>query len=52
MSDFLAGVDAAELYRAAGEPKRIESYDADHALRIETARRDRRVFILDQFATR
>ena len=49
---FIAGMDAAELYRAAGEPKRIESYDADHAMRNEKARQDRREFILDQVAPR
>lgn len=46
---FIAGMDAAELYRAAGEPKRIESYDADHAMRHLQARADRMAFILDQF---
>jgi pimeloyl-ACP methyl ester carboxylesterase len=42
---FIAGMDAAELFRAAGEPRRIEEYDADHAMKNEKARADRRVFI-------
>jgi pimeloyl-ACP methyl ester carboxylesterase len=44
---FIAGMDAAELYRAAGEPRRIEEYDADHAMHNEKARADRRAFILE-----
>jgi dienelactone hydrolase len=47
---FIAGMDAAELFRAAGEPKRIELYDADHALRSDAARADRRDFILERRA--
>jgi len=45
---FIAGMDASELFRAAGEPKRIESYEADHAMRNDRARADRREFILEQ----
>jgi len=44
---FIAGMDAAELYRACGEPRRIETYPADHALRSDAAWADRRAFILD-----
>lgn len=47
---FIAGMDAAELYRACGEPRRIESYPADHGLRNEQARADRREFILAQLS--
>jgi hypothetical protein len=44
---FIAGMDAAELYRASGEPKRIAEYETDHAMRDEKARADRRAFILE-----
>lgn len=44
---FIAGMDAAELYRAAAEPKRIEQYEADHAMRSEQAQADRVAFILE-----
>jgi len=47
---FIAGMDATELFRACGEPRRIESYPADHALRSEDARADRREFILAQLS--
>ena len=43
---FIAGMDANELYNAAVEPKHIERYDCDHAMRHEQARADRREFIL------
>ena len=43
---FIAGMDASELHRAAQEPKRTETYDADHAMRSDRARADRRGFIL------
>ncbi len=45
---FIAGMDANELFNAAGEPRRIERYDADHALRHDQAIADRRAFILEQ----
>jgi pimeloyl-ACP methyl ester carboxylesterase len=45
---FIAAMDASELYNAAGEPKRIERYESDHAMRNEQARADRRAFILEQ----
>ena len=44
---FIAGMDAAELYLAAGEPRRLERYDADHAMNVEAARTDRRGFLLE-----
>ena len=44
---FIAGMDAAELYRAAGEPKRIETYEADHAMHNDAARAERRAFVLE-----
>jgi pimeloyl-ACP methyl ester carboxylesterase len=44
---FIAGMNAAELYRAAGEPRRIEEYEADHAMHNEKARLDRRAFVLE-----
>ncbi len=47
---FIAGMDASELYNAAGEPKRIERYEADHAMRSDQALADRREFILEQLA--
>jgi pimeloyl-ACP methyl ester carboxylesterase len=45
---FIAGMDASELYRACGEPRRIEQYEDEHAMRNEQARADRRAFILEQ----
>jgi pimeloyl-ACP methyl ester carboxylesterase len=48
---FIAGMDASELYNAAGEAKRIERYEADHAMRNDEARADRRDFILEQLKT-
>ena len=45
---FIAGMDASELYNAAGEPKQIKRYEADHGMRTEQARADRREFILEQ----
>jgi fermentation-respiration switch protein FrsA (DUF1100 family) len=47
---FIAGMDANELYNAAAEPKRIDRYDCDHAMRHERARADRREFILAALA--
>lgn len=44
---FIAGMDAAETYHAAREPKRLEKYGPDHALRHLQARIDRRDFILE-----
>jgi hypothetical protein len=41
-------MDASELYRACGEPRRIEHYEADHAMRNDQALADRREFILEQ----
>jgi pimeloyl-ACP methyl ester carboxylesterase len=43
---FIAAMDANELYNAAAEPKRLERYDTDHALRDERARADRGDFVL------
>lgn len=47
---FIAGMDASELFRACGEPRRIEQYEAEHSMRNEKARADRRSFILEQLA--
>ena len=44
---FIAGMDAAELYLAAGEPRRLERYEADHAMHVDAARTDRRGFLLE-----
>ncbi len=44
---FIAGMDAAELYLAAGETSRLERYDADHAMHNDAARGDRRAFLLE-----
>jgi pimeloyl-ACP methyl ester carboxylesterase len=44
---FIAGMDGAELFLAAGEPKRLERYDADHAMQVDAARTDRRGFLLE-----
>lgn len=45
---FIAGMDASELHKAAGQPKRIKTYPADHALRHVEARADRRQFIFSE----
>ena len=35
-----------ELHRAAGEPKEIRAYEADHGVRVPDARADRERFLV------
>jgi pimeloyl-ACP methyl ester carboxylesterase len=47
---FIAAMTGLELHRAAGEPKEMRAYDADHGVREPQARRDRREFLLKALA--
>ncbi|HSK93217.1 MAG TPA: hypothetical protein VLA76_04065 [Candidatus Angelobacter sp.] len=42
---YIAPMSGLELHRAAGEPKEIATYDADHAVRALQARADRTAFL-------
>lgn len=42
---YIADMTGLELHRAAGEPKEIHAYDADHAMRTPAARADRVAFL-------
>jgi uncharacterized protein len=42
---FIAAMTGLELHRAAGDPKEIQSYDADHAVRDPQAAADRAAFL-------
>lgn len=42
---FIADMTGLELHRAAGEPKELHAYEADHAMRTADARADRRTFL-------
>ena len=43
---YIADMSGFELHRAAGEPKELHAYDADHAMRDPQARRDRTDFLI------
>lgn len=43
---FIAAMAGMELHRAAGEPKEMRAYDADHGVRHPQARADRREFLV------
>ena len=46
-SDFyIADMSGLELHRAAGEPKELHAYAADHAMRVAQARLDRTDFLV------
>ena len=45
---YIAPMTALELAHAAGEPKELRWYEADHALRSEEARADRTAFLAQQ----
>jgi dienelactone hydrolase len=47
---FIAAMSGLELHRAAGEPKEMLAYDADHGVREPQARVDRREFLLRNLA--
>jgi pimeloyl-ACP methyl ester carboxylesterase len=42
---FIADMTGLELHRAAGDPKEMHAYDADHAVRVPEARADRLAFL-------
>ena len=43
---YIADMSGLELHRAAGEPKELHAYPADHAMRDDQARRDRTDFLV------
>jgi pimeloyl-ACP methyl ester carboxylesterase len=47
---YIADMTGLELHRAAGEPKRIHVYEADHAVRVPDAREDRERFLPEALA--
>ncbi len=49
---YISKATAEALYVAASNPKQIAWYDADHALNIEAARTDRRVWLIRQLRLR
>jgi hypothetical protein len=42
---YIADMTGLELHRAAGEPKELHAYEADHAVRHPDARADRLAFL-------
>ena len=42
---FIADMTGLELHRAAGEPKELHAYEADHGVRVPEARADRLAFL-------
>ena len=42
---FIADMTGLELHRAAGEPKELHAYEADHGLRVPEAAKDRAAFL-------
>jgi len=48
---FIAAMTGLELHRAAGEPKEMRAYDADHGMRDPQARADRREFLVKSLTT-
>lgn len=49
---FIAAMTGMELHRAAGEPREMRAYDADHGVRVPEARADRRDFLVKSLAAR
>ena len=47
---YIADMTGLELHRAAGEPKELKAYDADHAMRSSDARSDRLAFLRERLA--
>lgn len=47
---YIADMTGLELHRAAGEPKEIHAYPADHAVRVPEARADRERFLREHLA--
>jgi len=48
---FIAAMTGLELHRAAGDPKEMHAYDADHGVRDPRARADRTEFLLRTLAS-
>ena len=42
---YIADMTGLELHRAAGDPKELHAYPADHAVRVPKARADRETFL-------
>lgn len=42
---FIASMTGLELHAAAGDPKEMHAYEADHGLRVAEAQQDRRAFL-------
>ena len=42
---FIASMTGLELHAAAGDPKELHAYEADHGMRVPEAARDRRAFL-------
>jgi pimeloyl-ACP methyl ester carboxylesterase len=42
---YIADMTGLELHRAAGDPKELHAYPADHAVRVPEARADREAFL-------
>jgi pimeloyl-ACP methyl ester carboxylesterase len=42
---FIASMTGLEFHRAAADPKELHAYEADHGVRVDEARRDRRAFL-------
>ena len=42
---FIASMTGLEFHRAAGDPKELHAYEADHGVRVSEAQADRRAFL-------
>ena len=42
---FIASMTGLEFHGAAGDPKELHAYEADHGVRVPEARKDRRAFL-------
>ena len=47
---FIADMSGLELHRAAGDPKQLHAYEADHAVRVDEARADRLAFLVRELS--
>jgi pimeloyl-ACP methyl ester carboxylesterase len=47
---FIADMSGLELHRAAGDPKELHAYTADHGVRVPEARTDRERFLREALA--
>lgn len=44
---YIAAMTGSELFEAAGEPKTMKAYDADHGMELPTVRTDRLAFLTE-----